>query len=606
MPRSVHDEYAARRQHYRDEAARLGRSDGRIALARGATFLALAALAIVWLATGRPSPLWLAIPVAAFAVSVAVHGPVLNRKQRAERGIAFYDHGIDRLAGRWTGHGSGGDRYVDATHPYSDDLDLFGAGSLFQLLWRGATRLGEDRLAAWLLTPADRDIVAARQEAVRELVPRFDLRETLGLTESAESDGNQNLLRAWAGVSARPIAGGIRLAAVALTVVFWSSLLLWTVDVVPVSVPVAAYAGCLMLTFAVRQRVADAIGRLERAKAGLTPLTAVLRLAEQESFTSNLLRSIPERLATEGIACSARIAELHRLTHGFEAALYNQFFAPLALTFGLPIHLAHAAELWRERYGAAVPAWLDAVSDFEALLSLAGYAVEHPGDTWPELVEGTPRFVAGWLGHPLLAEKECVRNDVSIGDPVRLLVVSGSNMAGKSTLMRAVGVNAVLAFTGAPVRAASLTLTPLQIGTVIRVSDSLQTGKSLFFAAIERLKRVTALAEGPRPLLFLLDELLAGTNSHDRRIGAEAVLQRLVAMGAIGIVTTHDLALTEIADDLGSAATNMHFRDRLVGDTMRFDYTLRPGVVDRGNALALMRLVGLMPEPEGAPALRHG
>lgn len=606
MPRSVHDEYAARRQHFRNEAARLTRSDGRIALARGLTFLAFVALAGSWLMTGRPPLPWLVVPAAAFIFAVALHGSVLKRKQRAERGIAFYDRGFDRLDGRWSTHGTGGDRYRDATHPYADDLDLFGPGSLFQLLWRGATRLGEDRLASWLLQPADSDAIMVRQAAVRELAPRYDLRETLGVIEAEESDGNQNLLRAWAGVSSRPIPSGIRLASIALSAVFWSGLLLWAVDLAPVSLPVAAYGGCLLLMFLVRQRVADAIGRLERAEAGLTSLTEVLRLAERESFATPLLQSIPERLATDGVPCSARIAELHRLTHRFEAALYNQFFAPIALTFGMPIHLAHAAELWREKYGRAVPGWLDAVGDFEALLSIAGYAAEHPGDAWPQIVQGSPRFEARQLGHPLLAENACVRNDVTIGEPVRLLVVSGSNMAGKSTLMRAVGISCVLAFAGAPIRAASLSLTPMQIGTVIRVADSLQTGKSLFFAAIERLRRVTALADGPRPLLFLLDELLAGTNSHDRRIGAEAVLQRLVALGAIGIVTTHDLALTEIADDLGDAATNMHFRDHLVGDTMRFDYTLRPGVVDRGNALALMRLVGLMPEDAGTPAIQKG
>ncbi|HEX6985911.1 MAG TPA: hypothetical protein VF170_11065, partial [Planctomycetaceae bacterium] len=560
MSPTVHDEYAARRNRFREEAARLGRSDGRIAAARGVTFLALLALAIGWLTTGRPSPAWLLPPAAAFAAAVAIHGRVLKGRRRAERGVAYYDRGLERLAGQWSGVGPTGERYRDATHPYADDLDLFGPGSVFQRLWCGATRLGEDRLAAWLLAPAGREAVLARQAAVEELRPRHDLREAVGLLDGDGRDGNQNLLRAWAGVPARPIAAGVRAAVVGLSVLFWTGLLLWAADAAPVSWPVGAYAGCLLLTFALRGRIAEAVGRLDRAEAGLTELADVLRIAERETFAAPLLRSVPERLATEGVPSSARIAELHRLSHRFDAALYNQFFAPIALTFGLPIFLAHKAELWRERFGRSVPVWLDAAGDFEALLSLAGYAVEHPADPWPVIAADGPLYVARRLGHPLLPEDRCVRNDVALGDPVRLLVVSGSNMAGKSTLLRAIGVNAVLAFAGAPVRAEALTLSPLRVGSVIRVSDSLQTGKSLFFAAIERLKRVASLAGGDPPLLFLLDELLAGTNSHDRRVGAEAILRRLVDEGAVGVVTTHDLALTEIADALAPAAANVHFR----------------------------------------------
>lgn len=595
MPPRVHDEYQRRRQRYATEAEQLARTDGRLALARGVTFVALLTVVGLWLGTGKPHPLWLLLPAVLFASAVAIHGRVLKVRRTALRGIAYFDRALARLGGDWVGVGAEGDRYRDATHPYAEDLDLFGRGSMFQRLWQGATRLGEDRLASWLLHPADHDAVQARQAAVEELRQHYDLREAVGLLESSESDGNQNLLRAWAGVPPRPIARAIRWGCVLLSLVFWAGVVAWMFDAAPVSWPVGAYAAWLLVTFFMRRRITEAVGRLDRAEAGLSALSDVLRLAENEPFSSPFLADVQSRLATDGVPCSTRIEELHALSHRFDAALFNQFFAPIAITFGLPIHLAHAAEVWRERFGRAVPRWLDAAGDFEAILSISGYAAEHPADPWPEITTTDPIFIASHLGHPLLPEAQCVRNDVSLGDPIRLLVVSGSNMAGKSTFLRSVGLNAVLAFAGAPVRAASLRLSPLQLGSVIRVSDSLQSGKSLFFAAIERLKRVASFAGQQPPLLFLLDELLAGTNSHDRRIGAEAVLRRLVDEGAIGIVTTHDLALTEIADSLSPAAENAHFRDVLVGDTMRFDYTLRPGVVDHGNALALMRLVGLMP-----------
>jgi len=598
MSRSVHDEYVERRQRFAAEVVRLGRLDGRIAALRGAIFLAGAGLAALCFAAGRPSPGWLLIPAAAFLAAVAAHGGVLRRLGRARRGVSFYDGGLDRLAGRPSASGPDGIRYRDPTHAYADDLDLFGAESLFRLLWGGATRLGEDRLAAWLLTAAEPTTVRGRQAAVDELRFRFDLRESIGLLDGSSVEGNQNLLRAWAGVPAQPLSAGVRWTAIAFAALFWTGVAAWAVGVAPVSWAVASYAGCLVLTFLLRGRIAEAVGRLDRAETGLSALADVLRIAERDAYDAATLRGVRERLATEGVPCSGRIEQLRRLSHWFDAAIYNQFLAPIGVSLGLPIHLAHAAELWRDRFGTAVPTWLDAAGEFEALLSISGYAAEHPDDPWPAIVPHGPLFEAKRIGHPLLPDGKVVRNDVSLGNPIRLLVVSGSNMAGKSTLLRAVGVNAVLAFAGAPVRAESLRLSPLRVGSVVRVSDSLQTGKSLFFAAIERLKRVTALAGGSPPLLFLLDELLAGTNSHDRRIGAEAVLRRLVDDGSLGIVTTHDLALTEIADDLGAAAVNAHFRDTLVGDRLRFDYTLRPGVVDRGNALALMRLVGLIP-PDG-------
>lgn len=594
MSQSVTQVYQDRRRHFASEAARFSRFDGQIALARGAVFLLCLMLAAYWLATGEPHPLWAVAPVGLFILLVVIHSRVLQRKHKADLGIVYYDRCFERLEGRWSDVGETGDRYQDHTHPYASDLDVFGKGSLFQQLWRGVTRLGQDRLAAWLLTPSGRDVALARQVAVTELRTRYDLREAVGLLGNTERDGNQNLLRAWAGVPPRPIAGAVRAVAVVFSVLFWGGFLAWLADKAPVSVPIAAFAACLLLAFLLRSRITEAVGRLDRAEAGLSSLAYVLRIAERGEFESPLLREVRGRLATEGVPCSDRIVELQSLSLRFNTALFNQFFAPIAVTLGLPIHLAHAAEIWRTRFGSAVPRWLDAVGEFEALLCLSGYAAEHPGDPSPSIVEAGPLFNGKQVGHPLLPDDRCVRNDVCLDESLRLLVVSGSNMAGKSTLLRAVGLNAVLAFAGAPVRAAALTISPLQLGSVIRVSDSLQSGKSLFFAAIERLKRVAALANQQPPLLFLLDELLAGTNSHDRRVGAEAILKRLMNEGAIGIVTTHDLALTEIADALAPSAKNVHLRDVLIGDRMEFDYMLRPGVVQRGNAVALMRLVGLM------------
>ncbi len=224
---------------------------------------------------------------------------------------------------------------------------------------------------------------------------------------------------------------------------------------------------------------------------------------------------------------------------------------------------------------------------------------------------GVPRFWPRILRHPLLAERQAVPNSLSLDEPARVLIVSGSNMSGKSTLLRTVGVNVVLALAGAPVCAVRLRLAPLLVGASIRIEDSLLEGTSRFYAEITRLSRIVAEADRPAPVLFLLDEILHGTNSHDRLIGATAVVRGLVERGAIGLVTTHDLALARIVDTLGARAANVHFQEDLEDGRLRFDYRLRPGVVQRSTALALMRLVGLdvadqTPRPDGVRSPDEG
>jgi DNA mismatch repair ATPase MutS len=265
-------------------------------------------------------------------------------------------------------------------------------------------------------------------------------------------------------------------------------------------------------------------------------------------------------------------------------------------------------EFWRRTYGGHVASWIAAAGEVESLVSLSAYSYEHPADPFPELVtepdagsRERPRglFDGEGLGHPLLAAARMIRNDVQLTGAARLIVVSGSNMSGKSTLLRTAGINAVLALTGAPVRATSLRLSPLSLGATLRIQDSLQEGRSRFYAEITRLRTLADMANGPVPLLFLLDELFHGTNSHDRLVGARGVLQSLLDRGAIGLVTTHDLALTAIASDLAPAVVNTHFEDWFDAGEMRFDYRMKPGPVTRSNALVLMRAVGLdVPAPE--------
>ena len=254
----------------------------------------------------------------------------------------------------------------------------------------------------------------------------------------------------------------------------------------------------------------------------------------------------------------------------------NAFFAPIAAALSWPLHLAAAIDAWRRTFGPHVLAWSSAVAEVEALASLATYSYEHPADPFPVFVQGPARFEATGLGHPLVSAAHMIRNDVSLTPDVRLLIVSGSNMSGKSTLLRSVGVNTVLAMAGAPVRSTQLRMTPLARGASLHVEDSLLAGRSRFYAEITRIRAISDLADRQPAAIFLLDELFQGTNSHDRKIGADALLRSLVNRGAIGLATTHDLALTAIADESGGRIINMHFEDQAFR-TARWSSTITRG-----------------------------
>jgi DNA mismatch repair ATPase MutS len=334
---------------------------------------------------------------------------------------------------------------------------------------------------------------------------------------------------------------------------------------------------------------------LEKVEHDLSLLEAVLARLEREHFTAARLKELQAAMVADGVPASRQIGELRRLLEWYNSRR-NAFFLPVAILRMWNVRFAFLLEAWRARSGPAVARWLRAVGEAEALSSLAGYAFENPNDGFPTVEAGAVHFAAIGLGHPLIPATRCVRNDVTLGGESgpRVLIVSGSNMSGKSTLLRTVGVNAVLALVGGVVRATSLTLTPLAISATMRVQDSLHAGQSRFFAEVTKVRQLLDTAQdknGP-PLLFLLDELFAGTNSADRVAGAEGVVRALVAAGAIGFVTTHDLSLTAVTERI-AGATNVHFCDGFAGGELHFDYTMRPGVVAHGNGLALMRAVGL-------------
>jgi len=534
----------------------------------------------------------LVIPLLTLLALVVAHDRVIRRLAKLVRVTEFYSRALARIEDQWAGTGETGDRFFDPAHPYARDLDLFGKGSLFELLCTARTRAGEETLARWLLAPAAPEEVNARQTAIADMKDRLRLREQLFLAgEDVRAGVHPKELADWGDGKPLLQSRWLPWMLAGLAALWVASIVVWVLTRdwdFALLMSLINYA----VSYWIQRRVSESARGVEEAARDLKVLAEVLEIVEREPFTAERLKALRSRLDARDLPASKAVAKLERLFDWLEDRR-NGFVAIFNVFVFYTAQLTMAAERWRARFGPAIRGWLEATGEFEALAALAGYTFEHPADVMPEMCDQRPCFDAEGLAHPLLSVGRAVRNDLKLGRSPQLIVISGPNMAGKSTFLRGVGLNAVLAQCGAPVRAKRLRMSPLTVGASICVLDSLQGGVSRFYAEIQRLKVLSDLAAGAVPLLFLLDELLSGTNSHDRFEGTQLVVRELVRRGAIGLVTTHDLALTAIPETMDGAATNCHFEDTIEDGQLRFDYRLRPGIVQTSNALKLMEAVGL-------------
>jgi hypothetical protein len=589
------DARAVEEKRYDAQSRRIG----LVRLLVAAAIIGLAAAA-VWGPAPSAAAAGAVAFVALFAVFVVIHSRVTRAEDRAAAARRFHERGLARVDDRWRDLPSMGVRFRDVEHPYADDLDIFGKASLFQRIDSTETRFGEERLAQ-LLSRRDAtgwpDDVRARQAAVRELTSRLELRErlaTLGAMLGADKPNPEPLLE-WAEGAlpfphGEPLVWLARLLPAAMIATYFAAPALHVGRAPVVVMAILCYA----ITLAIGGRVGKIAGVVLAREGGLLAYAEMFGAIERESFESALLVSIRDRCTGRGASAMHEMKALARIVGFLEArenGSFRLFIAPFLLW---DINCVVALERWRLRTGARAREWFVALGELEALSSLAGYAFERANDTFPELSE-QPMLVATALGHPLISPTRRVDNDVVIEHAGRVLIVTGSNMSGKSTLLRALGVNAVLALAGAPVRAAKLTIGPVRIATSMRVHDSLEEGVSHFYAELKKLKRVLDFADvkGAGTVLFLLDEILHGTNSRERIIGARAIVRELVARGAMGAVSTHDLGISDLEKELDGSARNVHFEEQVAGNEMTFDYRLRDGIVTSSNALRLMRMIGI-------------
>jgi hypothetical protein len=508
---------------------------------------------------------------------------------------AYFERGVCRLTGKWQGQSRTGKGFARDRHLYQNDLNVIGNGSLFELLCTTRSELGAERLADYLLEPVSMEESRLRQEAVKELRDASRLREEMNLLGDFRSqDCGHEAFRGWLNLPPITLPAAVRsllLLSSSVSLLIWlcifAKVVLWSQWLPTVLVLIAfqtALAGLL------HRRVRPSLQQLRLLTNAFTVVHQGLQLIEKQNFRSQKLQEIVERVRTR--KASAHLKSLEKLVRLFDQR-EKAAFQLLSYLLVAGTQLVLAADRWRTEHQLALTGWIDAWAEFEALQALANYAFEQRGCVFPELLDGDPVFEAIHLGHPLLDAEHCVCNDITLNSRLRFYLISGSNMAGKSTILRTIGLNSVIALAGGPVRASKARLSHLTICASLTIADSLLEGKSKFQAEVARLSESIALGRSGRTVLFLIDEILSGTNSNDRRLAAEIVVKTLLAGGAVGAISTHDLALAQIADDPALCGVLVHMESDSPNDPLAFDYLLKPGISTSSNALAIVRMMGI-------------
>jgi hypothetical protein len=583
------ERFAAQRAHY----DRLSRRMANISIT-----LVVIVVAALGLGLWRDMPPLLALAALSaigFAISFAYHTRIDRLYHRYDELWTINDEAFRRLRRDWAALPLRQPPSVSGDTHYAADLDVLGHASLQHLLNTAHTPTGQSTLQGWLIAPAAAGTVRERQAAVAELAPLLDFRDDLAF-HGRQIGGAQVEEDAW--LSHRPWL--IWLSRVMPLITIGSALAdatgLFNVPIWAITIWVH-----MALILTVGKQVEATIERVSARQSAFRVYAELFGLIAGQRFTAAALRRIQAELTAEELRADQQMRRLSRIMAFADFRFFLLFF-PINLVTLWNFHVLWALERWQRATRSHTRAWLAVQGETEALATLAALAFDQPNWTFPTIVEGgTPLVEAQALGHPLLPDAARVCNDVRLGPPGTFLLVTGSNMSGKSTLLRAIGTNIALAQAGGPVCAERLSLPPLVLGTSMRVQDSLEQGVSYFMAELQRLKTVVDRAQHVQQqpgwtLLFLLDEILHGTNTSERLIAARQIIRHLLSQGAIGAVSTHDLRLAD-APGLAEAAELAHFSETFSrspeGVTMRFDYKLRPGIATTTNALKLMEIVGL-------------
>ena len=569
----------------------------RISLLRVLLFVAGIAGLILFYSSGtRAIVLTLCCTFLPFFILVKVHNRLYFRKERLEIKLKLNQDELKGLEGDWSAFDEGRE-FIDPEHPYSYDLDLFGRKSLFQAIGRTCTHIGKQTLAAWMqhhLT--EKEAIETRQESIRDMSQRTEFRETFRVTGSVNrgTDSDEEEIRRWSRTSS------------ALQHLWWVKLCLWAVpginvllltlgllDIISLSWFGMMFAVFVILSFALIKRVTliqEAYG--EKLKT-LNRYAKLIALAKQETWETPALRELTDKLDIDGHSPAEALMQLSKELDRLDLRNNQLLYVILEGSLFFQLRQIVRIERWKERYGMYLMNWLEAVGELDALCSLGTFAYNHPAYTYPTIADEPFRFLAKDMGHPLMPEAQCVKNDATIPSRPFFLIITGANMAGKSTYLRTIGVNYLLACMGCPVCCESLTLYPAQLITSLRTTDSLSDNESYFFAELKRLKCIIDLLNEGNELFIILDEILKGTNSADKQKGSLDLIRQFMRLKADGIIATHDLLLGTLAEQFPNEIRNYCFEADITDNELTFSYRLREGVAQNMNACFLMKKMGI-------------
>jgi len=481
-------------------------------------------------------------------------------------------------------------------HLYSNDLDIFGRASLFQYINRTASEMGSALLADWLLHPADTAILQQRQTAIKELAIETEWRQQLQALgkqkkiQTATQQRLQNWLNEPKGFSSAKYWAWLRfvLPGILLTI-----LALNIAGIVPYQIRNMALLVFAIIAYFIAKKVAPIHQYLSKIVSELEVMAGSIELIEKLHCTTELLTGMQKQFLQKNYASSSALKELKGIVEKLDLRLNPVVFIPLDVLLQWDLQQVLALDKWKKKYHQHALQWFNMLAQFEALSSLATLSFNHPEWYFPVFKESHFFMQGKQIGHPLINVSKRVNNDILINESGEIMLITGSNMAGKSTYLRSIGINVVLAMAGAPVCAESFTLSPVQIISSMRISDNLEESTSTFYAELKKLKTVIDLVNEGAKVFILLDEILRGTNSLDRHTGSVALLKQLIKKHAAGIIATHDVELAQLKETFPRNILNYHFDAQVSNNELYFDYKLKTGVCESLNASILMKKIGI-------------
>ena len=595
MDNQIYEAYQLKRAKVAEKLSGVMKYNNRLVLLRPLVFVAAVAFSLAYSFLSA-KPVYLlgsGILVVIFLFLIAKHNRIKARAKYLEFLVLINDMALKRLEGKWLGFANTGQDFIKPDHRYSPDLNIFGQGSLFQYVNAATSVVGAEKLAHWMSFQTNLSKIKQRQEAIKELGCRLDWRQhfqATGMLDSIKKTGRLENLLAWA--EEKPVYKNkyitlllfIPFITLSLAVLGYFHLITPYLWVMPLGFQVLIVAVTGKTAYQTFNKTGGAVTEIQRC-------SALLACIEPENFEAPLLKELKHILVKHGDTPSRRIKKLFGIVDRMSLR-YSSIHPVINIAILWDLQTLIKLENWRGSSGRALRVWIGVVAEFEALSSLAGLAHDHPHWTTPQITETAPAIKAVALGHPLIKDEIRVHNDVELPEPGTVLLITGSNMSGKSTLLRTIGINLILAYAGAPVCAKEFNCSLMNVYTSIHINDNLEKNISTFYAELQRIKLIVDAARSGEPIIFLIDEIFKGTNSKDRIIGARAVIKSLNELGAIGLVSTHDLELSRLEHE-SPLIKNYHFTDRVSGRKITFDYRLKPGVSKSSNAIALMKIIGI-------------